>query len=85
MTTSRLLMGFLDFYSNCFNPRMYGVNTINDGSFYPLPVINDWMFVIVDPVNPSNNPTRHSYQTQEILKRFRNAFLNLKTLIQKQY
>ncbi len=27
MTPSRLLMGFLEFYSNCFDPRHYGVNT----------------------------------------------------------
>lgn len=30
LTTSRLLMGFLDFYSNYFNPKLYGINTIND-------------------------------------------------------
>jgi DNA polymerase sigma len=30
ITPSRLLMGFLDFYSNCFDPKIYGVNTLND-------------------------------------------------------
>lgn len=34
LTPSRLLMGFLDFYSNCFDPRYYGVNTTNGMSFY---------------------------------------------------
>lgn len=29
LTPSRLLMGFLDFYSNCFDPRLYGINTAN--------------------------------------------------------
>jgi hypothetical protein len=29
LTPSRLLMGFLDFYSNCFDPSFYGVNTVN--------------------------------------------------------
>lgn len=29
LTPSRLLMGFLDFYSNCFDPRQFGVNTSN--------------------------------------------------------
>ena len=29
LTASRLLMGFLDFYSNCFEPKFYGVNTAN--------------------------------------------------------
>ena len=29
LTPSRLLMGFLDFYSNCFDPRLYGINTTN--------------------------------------------------------
>lgn len=27
LTPSRLLMGFLDFYSTCFDARLYGVNT----------------------------------------------------------
>jgi len=30
ITPSRLLMGFLDFYSNCFDPRLYGVNTLSE-------------------------------------------------------
>ena len=30
ITPSRLLMGFLDFYSNCFDAKFYGVNTLND-------------------------------------------------------
>lgn len=30
ITPSRLLMGFLDFYSNCFDPKLYGVNTLLD-------------------------------------------------------
>jgi len=29
ITPSRLLMGFLDFYSNCFDAAKYGVKTIN--------------------------------------------------------
>jgi len=29
LTPSRLLMGFLDFYSNYFDPRKYGINTTN--------------------------------------------------------
>lgn len=29
LTPSRLLMGFLDFYSDCFDPKLYGVNTAN--------------------------------------------------------
>lgn len=34
LTPSRLLMGFLDFYSNCFDPRHFGVNTSKGMSFY---------------------------------------------------
>ena len=30
LTAGRLLMGFLDFYSNCFDPKMYGVNITNE-------------------------------------------------------
>jgi hypothetical protein len=29
ITPSRLLMGFLDFYSNCFDSCKYGINTMN--------------------------------------------------------
>jgi len=46
LTPSRLLMGFLDFYSNCFDPRYYGVNTSNKMSFYQLPQVNQNNFVI---------------------------------------
>jgi len=28
ITPSRLLMGFLDFYSNCFDAKLYGINTL---------------------------------------------------------
>jgi DNA polymerase sigma len=38
LTPSRLLMGFLDFYGNSFQPRTFGINTINDESFYSLPM-----------------------------------------------
>mmetsp|Transcript_16647 Transcript_16647/g.22481 ORF Transcript_16647/g.22481 Transcript_16647/m.22481 type:complete len:150 (-) Transcript_16647:886-1335(-) len=34
ITPSRLLMGFLDFYSNCFDPKLYGINTLCEMSFY---------------------------------------------------
>jgi len=34
ITPSRLLMGFLDFYSNCFDPKLYGINTLYDMSFF---------------------------------------------------
>ena len=30
ITPSRLLMGFLDFYSNCFDPQKFGINILND-------------------------------------------------------
>lgn len=29
ITPSRLLMGFLDFYANCFDAGKYGVKTMN--------------------------------------------------------
>jgi len=40
LTPSRLLMGFLDFYSDCFDPKLYGVNTANGQSYYLLPHAN---------------------------------------------
>jgi len=43
------------------------------------------MFVIVDPVNPSNNTARNSYKTPDVLNYFRAAFRSLKSLVNKQY
>lgn len=43
------------------------------------------MFVIVDPVQPSNNTARNSYRTSEVLKSFRDAFKRLKSLIYTRY
>ena len=43
------------------------------------------MFVIVDPVNPQNNTARNSHRTPDILKKFREAFSHLKSLIQGEY
>lgn len=43
--------------------------------------MNQPMFVIVDPVNPSNNTARNSFRTPDVLKSFRDAFKRLKSLI----
>lgn len=43
------------------------------------------MFVIVDPINQSNNTARNSFRTPDVLKAFRAAFRGLKSLISKQY
>jgi len=43
------------------------------------------MFVIVDPVNPSNNTARNSYRTTDVLKSFRDSFKRLKSLIYCRY
>lgn len=85
LTPSRLLMGFLDFYSNCFDPSFYGVNTVNKMSFYRLPQVNQQQFVIQDPVNPANNTARNSFRTSEILAHFRAAFFSLKSRITNQF
>jgi DNA polymerase sigma len=85
ITPSRLLMGFLDFYSNCFDSQKFGINILNDMSFYPLPSQNQQMFVIVDPVNPQNNTARNSYRTPEILDYFRNSFMRLKAVANCHY
>lgn len=85
LTPSRLLIGFLDFYSNCFDPKLYGVNIANGGSYYLLPHTNQHMFVIQDPVQPSNNTARNSFRTPEVLNHFRTAFHSLKNLISKEY
>jgi len=46
-----------------------------------LPQVNQQTFVIVDPVNPSNNTARNSYKTADVLDYFRAAFSRLKNLI----
>ena len=43
------------------------------------------MFVIVDPVNISNNTARNSFRTPEVLKKFREAFRRLKVLIHNRF
>jgi hypothetical protein len=43
------------------------------------------MFVIVDPVQPSNNTARNSFRTPDVLKSFRNAFKRLKSLIYTRF
>lgn len=47
--------------------------------------MNQPMFVIVDPVNPSNNTARNSFRTPDVLKSFRDAFKRLKSLIYGHY
>lgn len=78
-------MGFLDFYSNCFDPKLYGVNTLNEMSFYAQTPQSQHMFVIVDPVNPQNNTARNSHRTTDILKKFHEAFSHLKSLVHAEY
>lgn len=78
-------MGFLDFYSNCFDAKQYGINTLLDMSFYTQAPQSQQMFVIVDPVNPQNNTARNSHRTPDILKKFQEAFTHLKSLIQGEY
>lgn len=86
LTPSRLLMGFLEFYCNHFDPKVYGVNTANGGSYYVLPHTNQQqMFVIQDPVQASNNTARNSFRTQDVLNHFRAAFQSLRNLIIKEY
>lgn len=53
--------------------------------FFRLPQMNQQMFVIVDPVNPSNNTARNSFRTPDVLAHFRAAFYSLKSQITKQF
>lgn len=43
------------------------------------------MFVIVDPVNLTNNTARNSFRTPEVLDHFRAAYLSLKNQIKVRY
>lgn len=74
-------MGFLDFYSNCFDPKIYGVNLLSETPFFSQTPQSQQQFVIVDPVNVNNNTARNSHRTPEILKRFKEAFTHLKSLV----
>ena len=70
MVPSRLLVGFLDYYSYYFNASWLGIDVSNNGSFYELrsPEPN---FVILDPLSCQNNTTHYSFLTHEIIKSFR--------------
>jgi len=50
-----------------------------------LPQVNQHMFVIVDPVNPTNNTARNSFRTPDVLNHFRAAFFCLKSQITKEF
>ena len=50
ITPSRLLMGFMDYYSYYFNVSMFGIDVSNEGSFYELSSPES-AFVILDPLN----------------------------------
>ena len=80
LTPSRLLMGFLDYYSYYFNVSLFGIDVSNNGSFYEhgSPESN---FVILDPLNENNNTTKNSFLTHAIIKGFRKAFNKLKSLL----
>jgi DNA polymerase sigma len=41
--------------------------------------MNQQMFVIVDPVNLTNNTARNSFRTPDVLAHFRAAFYSLKS------
>lgn len=43
------------------------------------------MFVIVDPVNLTNNTARNSFRTPEVLDHFRAAYQSLKNQITMRY
>lgn len=45
--------------------------------------MNQQMFVIVDPINASNNTARNSFRTPDVLASFRAAFRSLKSLVSK--
>ncbi len=47
-------------------------------------VSSDANFVILDPLNLSNNTTKNSYRTKDILAKFQSAFNNLKSLMLQQ-
>ena len=73
-------MGFMDYYSYYFNVSMFGIDVSNEGSFYELSSPES-AFVILDPLNTQNNTTRNSFLTHEIIKSFRRAFNNLKSML----
>jgi DNA polymerase sigma len=47
--------------------------------------VNQHMFVIVDPVNPTNNTARNSFRTPDVLNHFRAAFFCLKSQFTKEF
>ena len=80
LTPSRLLMGFLDYFSYFFNVQLFGIDVSNNGSFFKhsSPETN---LVILDPLNTSNNTAKNSFMTHDIIKAYRSAFNALKNLL----
>lgn len=64
-----LLLYFLDFFGNKFDPKTTGINVINRESVFSLNNSSEHA-VTIDPVNYNNNTTRSSYRIAEVLKAF---------------
>ena len=74
-----LLMHFLNFYGNVFDPTMTGINIINCGSIHQLLYCCYESAVTIDPLS-LQNITTNLYQIGELQRCFKETFEKLKEL-----
>lgn len=77
-----LLMKFLDFYGNAFDPVTTGINIINTGCYYTLPHCCYENVVTIDPLS-FQNITSNSFLVSEIKLCFASCYARLKELTEK--
>ncbi|OMJ75100.1 hypothetical protein SteCoe_25837 [Stentor coeruleus] len=65
----KILMMFLDFYGNHFDPTTTGISVVNGGSMYTLPFLCFENAVTIDPLS-GFNITGNLYKVKEILALF---------------
>lgn len=71
----KLLMMFLDYYGNHFNPINTGISVVNGGSTYPLLYCCYENAVTIDPLTRANL-TGNLYRIKEIQKLFSDTHMN---------
>jgi DNA polymerase sigma len=77
-----ILLYFLEYFGNKFDPKKSGINIINRESLFVLENNNEHA-VTIDPVDHNNNVTRASYRIEEVLRAFSQVHVRLKEILNK--
>ena len=76
-----VLLHFLHFYGNEFNPKTTGIQIEGINSFFSISHTEN--VVTIDPINSLNNITRGSYKITEVLRHFSLLNAKLRELLSK--